>query len=196
MFYLKNGHSIILASESPRRVDLLRTLGIPFSIIPPSVNEERRKGESPKEYVLRVSMEKAKAIGNHFPDKWVIGADTVVVHKNRIIGKPESEDDAKKTLKILSGKWHKVITGFSIVCVERNVYYSNAVETKVFIKNLSDEEILRYIKTCEPFGKAGSYAIQGKGGFMVKEIKGSYANVVGLPLCEVTEALLGLGIIS
>ncbi len=196
MFQLKNGHSVILASESTRRVDLLRTLGIPFSIVPPSINEERKKGESPKEYVVRISLEKALNIANYFPDKWVIGADTVVVYKGRIIGKPESEEDAFKTLKMLKGKWHKVITGFSIVCVERSVYYKNFVETKVFLKNLTDDEILRYIKTCEPFGKAGSYAIQGKGGYMVKEIKGSYANVVGLPLCELTEALQSLGILS
>ncbi|MCS7280149.1 MAG: Maf family protein [Desulfobacterota bacterium] len=196
MFHLNNGHSIILASESTRRVDLLRTLGIPFSIIPPSINEERKKGETPKDYVRRISMEKAMTIAKFFPDKWVIGADTVVVHKNRLIGKPENEEDAYRTLKMLKGKWHKVITGFSIVNIEKNVYHTDSVETKVFLKDLSDEEIVRYIKTCEPFGKAGSYAIQGKGGFMVKEIRGSYANVVGLPICELVEALQSLGIVS
>jgi len=174
----------------------LRTLGIPFSIVPPSIKEEKRKGETPRDYVLRVSLEKAKTIGQYFPEKWVIGADTVVVFKNRIIGKPESEEDAFRTLKMLKGKWHKVITGFSIVNVQRNVYYTNAVETKVFIKELTDEEILRYIKTSEPFGKAGSYAIQGRGGYMVKEIKGSHTNVVGLPVCELAEALQTLGILS
>jgi septum formation protein len=196
MFHLRNGNAIILASESARRVDLLRTLGIPFSIVPPSIKEEKRKGETPRDYVLRVSLEKAKTIGQYFPEKWVIGADTVVVFKNRIIGKPESEEDAFRTLKMLKGKWHKVITGFSIVNVQRNVYYTNAVETKVFIKELTDEEILRYIKTSEPFGKAGSYAIQGRGGYMVKEIKGSHTNVVGLPVCELAEALQTLGILS
>ncbi|MCX7856598.1 MAG: Maf family protein [Deltaproteobacteria bacterium] len=196
MFQLKNGHSIILASESPRRVDLLRTLGIPFSIVPPSIKEERKKGESPKSYVLRISLEKALTIGNYFPDKWVIGADTVVVYKNKLIGKPKNEEHAFMTLKTLKGKWHKVITGFSIVNLQRNIYYTHAVETKVFIKDLTDEEIIKYIKTSEPFGKAGSYAIQGKGGYMIKEIKGSYANVIGLPICEVTEALQNLGILS
>lgn len=196
MFHLKNGNSLILASESTRRVDLLRTLGVSFSIIPPSIDEKRKKGESPKEYVVRISLEKATAIGNYFPDKWVIGADTIVVYKNRIIGKPENEEDAFRTLKMLRGKWHKVITGFSIVNVQKKVYYTNSVETKVLIKKLTDEEILRYIKTSEPFGKAGSYAIQGRGTYLVKEIKGSYANVVGLPLCEVAEALQNLGILS
>ncbi len=196
MFQVKEGDSIILASESTRRVDILRTLGISFAIVPPDIDESRRKDESPHDYVLRVSLEKAQKVGRHFPDRWVIGADTVVVYKGRILGKPENDRDAFQMLSTLRGKWHKVITAYCVLNVARNVICRDAVETKVFVKDLADEEIERYIKTSEPMGKAGSYAVQGRGGFMVKEIKGSYSNVVGLPVCEIAEVLLSLGVLS
>jgi septum formation protein len=196
MFQVKEGDSIILASESTRRVDILRTLGISFAIVPPDVDESKLKDESAREYVLRVSMDKAQKVGRHFPDRWVIAADTVVVYKGRILGKPENERDAFNMLSMLRGKWHKVITGYCVLNVSRKIVCHDAVETKVFVKDLSDEEIKRYIKTSEPLGKAGSYAVQGRGGFMVKEIKGSYSNVVGLPVCEVAEVLLSLGVLS
>ncbi|MBP1747754.1 MAG: maf protein [Deltaproteobacteria bacterium] len=196
MFQVNDGNAIILASESTRRVDILRMLGIPFSIIPPDIDETRKVDETPREFVLRVSYEKANKVGKHFPDKWVIGADTIVVYKNRILGKPSGEDDAFKMLQLLKGKWHKVITGFCVLNVARDVIYRDAVETRVFMKDLVDREIMKYISTSEPLDKAGSYAVQGKGGYMVKEIKGSYSNVVGLPICEVSEVLLSLGILS
>jgi len=196
MFQVKEGDSIILASESTRRVDILRTLGISFSIIPPNIDERREKDELPKDFVLRMSYEKANKVGSLFPDKWVIGADTVVVLKSKILGKPKTDRDAFNMLKVLSGKWHRVITGYCVLNISRNITYRDAVETRVYLRDLSDDEIKRYIKTSEPFDKAGSYAVQGKGGYMVKEIKGSYANVVGLPICEVAEALLSLGVLS
>ena len=196
MFQVKDGDSIVLASESTRRVDILRSLGISFSIIPPDIDEQRRKDESPRDFALRISMEKARKVGEHFADKWVIGADTIVVNKGRVLGKPKDEVDAFNMLKSLRGKWHKVITGYCILNVSKDIMYRDAVETRVFVRDLSDAEILRYIKTSEPLGKAGSYAVQGKGGYMVKEIKGSYSNVVGLPICEVAEVLLSLGVLS
>ncbi len=196
MFQVKDGDSIILASESPRRVDILRSLGISFSIIPPDIDERRKKDESPREFVMRVSYEKAQKVGDHFPDKWVIGADTIVVYKGRVLGKPKDEKDAFEMLKSLRGKWHKVVTGYCVLNASKDIMYRDAVETRVFVRDLSDEEIIRYINTSEPLGKAGSYAVQGKGGYMVKEIKGSYSNVVGLPICEVAEVLLSLGVLS
>jgi len=196
MFQVKDGVSIILASESTRRVDILRSLGISFSIIPPDIDEERRRDESPREFVLRMSEEKARKVGDHFPDKWVIGADTVVVLRGKVLGKPKDEGDAFDTLKGLRGKWHKVITGYCVLNTSKDVMSCDAVETKVLVRNMTDEEIVRYIKTSEPMGKAGSYAVHGKGGYMVKEIKGSYSNVVGLPICEVAEVLLSLGVLS
>ncbi len=196
MFQVKEGDSIILASESTRRVDILRMLGVSFSIIPPDVDERKEKGESPREYVLRLSYQKAYRVGSHFPDKWVIGADTAVVCRGKILGKPESDEDAFAMLQMLRGKWHKVITGYCVLNLSQSIVYRDVVETRVFLRDLSDEEISRYIETSEPLGKAGSYAVQGKGGCMVKEIKGSYTNVVGLPICEVAEALLSLGVLS
>jgi septum formation protein len=196
MFQVKDENAIVLASESTRRVDILRTLGISFSIIPPDIDERRKRDETIRDYALRIAHEKAKKVGTHFPDKWVIGADTIVVHKGKVLGKPKSEAEAMEMLTALRGKWHKVLTGYCILNMSKQASYQDVVETKVFIKDLTDEEIRRYIKTSEPFDKAGSYAVQGKGGFMVKEIKGSYSNVVGLPICEITDILLSLGILS
>jgi septum formation protein len=196
MFQVKDGDSIVLASESTRRVDILRTLGISFSIIPPDIDETKLKEEAPQEFVNRIAYEKANKVGKHFPDKWVIAADTIVVLKGKVLGKPKNERDAFNMLKTLRGKWHKVITGYCVLNLFKNIVYRDIVETKVFVRDMTDEEINRYIKTSEPMGKAGSYAVQGKGGYMVKEIKGSYTNVVGLPICEVAEALLSLGVLS
>jgi septum formation protein len=196
MFQVNEGNAIILASESTRRVDMLRMLGVPFSIIPPDIDETRKASETPREFALRISYEKASKVGKLFPDKWVIGADTIVIYKNKVLGKPSGEGDAFKMLQLLKGRWHKVITGFCVLNVSRDIIYRDAVETRVFMKDLVDQEIMKYIGTSEPFDKAGSYAVQGKGGYMVKEIKGSYSNVVGLPICEVAEALLSLGILS
>ncbi|OPY70518.1 MAG: Maf-like protein YhdE [Syntrophorhabdaceae bacterium PtaU1.Bin034] len=196
MFQVKDENAIVLASESTRRIDIMRTLGVSFSIIPPDIDESRKPYESPKDYALRVAYEKAQKVGNLFPDKWIIGADTIVVLKGKVLGKPKTEKDAVSMLKRLRGNWHKVYTGYCVLNMSKQVIYQDVAETKVFIKDLTDEEIAKYIKTSEPFDKAGSYAVQGKGGYMVKEIKGSYTNVVGLPICEITEVLLSLGILS
>jgi len=196
MFHINDENAIVLASESTRRVDILRTLGISFSIMPPGIDERRKPYESPKDYVLRIAYEKARKVGDLFPDKWIIGADTVVVHKGKVLGKPKADEDAVAMLKRLRANWHKVFTGYCILNASKEIVYQDVAETKVFIKDLTDDEIANYVGTSEPFGKAGSYAVQGRGGYMVKEIKGSYSNVVGLPICEITEALLSLGILS
>jgi septum formation protein len=196
MFRINDENAIVLASESTRRVDILRTLGVSFSIMPPGIDEHRKPYESPKDYVLRIAYEKARKVGDLFPDKWIIGADTVVVHKGKVLGKPKADGDAVAMLKRLRANWHKVFTGYCILNASKEIVYQDVAETKVFIKDLTDDEIANYVGTSEPFGKAGSYAVQGRGGYMVKEIKGSYSNVVGLPICEITEALLSLGILS
>jgi septum formation protein len=196
MFQVNEGDAIILATESVRRIDILRMLGISFAIIPPGIDETREKNEPPREYVRRISHEKARKVGRLFPEKWVIAADTVVVCKGKLLGKPDNEEEAFEMLCTLRGKWHRVITGYCVLNVFKEITLLEAVETRVFMKDLSDDEIRRYIQTSEPLGKAGSYAVQGRGGYMVKEIKGSYTNVVGLPICEVAEALLSLGVLS
>jgi septum formation protein len=196
MFHINDENAIVLASESTRRVDILRTLGISFSIMPPGIDERRKPYESPKDFVLRMAYEKARKVGDLFPDKWIIGADTVVVHKGKVLGKPKADEDAVAMLKRLRANWHKVYTGYCILNASKQIVYQDVAETKVFIKDLTDKEIAKYVGTSEPFDKAGSYAVQGRGGYMVKEIKGSYSNVVGLPICEITDALLSLGILS
>ena len=111
MFHINDQNALVLASESTRRVDLLRSLGVSFAIMPPGIDEHRRPSESPKDYVLRMAYEKAQKVGSLFPEKWVIGADTIVVHKGRVLGKPKTEEDAFAMLKRLRASWHKSIHG-------------------------------------------------------------------------------------
>jgi septum formation protein len=125
----------------------------------------------------------------------VIGADTIVTIDNTVLGKPDHIDDARQMLKRLSGQTHLVWTGYAIICWRREVRISAAVQTDVQFKVLSDEEIEWYVQTDEPFDKAGAYAIQGLGTFLVRSINGSYSNVVGLPVCEVIETLIKKGVV-
>ena len=186
---------LILASKSPRRRYLLEQAGLAFSVMPSNIDETKIPLSSPESYVRILSEAKADTVSQMFPEKWVIGADTIVLNNGDILGKPESKDDARTMLKQLSGQSHQVLTGYAIVCKAKNRKFSEAVKTDVLFKCLTDEEIEWYIHTKEPFGKAGSYAIQGIGTFLVKSIYGSYTNVVGLPVCEVIEFLIKEGII-
>ena len=186
---------LILASKSPRRRYLLEQAGLEFSVIPSNIDESRMPRSSPEAYVRILSEAKADSVSQKYPEKWVIGADTIVLNNGDILGKPESKEDARTMLQRLSGQTHQVLTGYTIVCKAKNKKFSETVKTDVRFKYLSDEEIDWYIHTGEPFGKAGSYAIQGIGTFLVKSIHGSYTNVVGLPVCEVIEFLIKEGII-
>jgi septum formation protein len=181
--------SLILASQSPRRQDLLRDLGIPFRVEPAAVAEVPRPGESPLFFSKRMAQEKARAVSLRFPEDWVLGADTVVSLGRRIFGKPDSPREAKKFLETLSDKPHLVFTGFCLVNQSLKKAVAGSVGTRVIFKRLSRREIDWYLRTGEPLDKAGAYAIQGRGAFLVREIKGSYTNVVGLPMTEVLEAL-------
>ncbi|MBN1255172.1 MAG: septum formation protein Maf [Deltaproteobacteria bacterium] len=180
---------LILASSSPRRRDLLCTLGLTFTIIPAAVKEVPTLHEAPRDFALRVAEKKALAIGNQYPDAWVIGADTVVAVEDEILGKPRDREDAKRMLQRLSNKEHVVITGYVLMTVAEEKTIRGVEETRVKIAALEEEEIAWYINTGEPFDKAGGYAIQGQGAFMVEWIDGSYTNVVGLPLCQITKHL-------
>ncbi len=186
---------LILASTSPRRRYLLEQAGLKFSVIPSNIDETKIPLSSPETYVRILSEAKADSVSRKYPDKWVIGADTIVLKNGTILGKPESMDDARIMLKQLSGQTHQVLTGYAIVCKAKNRKFSETIKTDVLFKHLSDEEIEWYIHTKEPFDKAGSYAIQGLGTFLVRSIRGSYTNVVGLPVCEVVEFLIKEGII-
>ena len=186
---------IILASSSPRRRQLLEIVRVPFKVISPQIVEEKFQGESPREYVARLARAKATEVGKEVKDRWILGADTIVLIDGEVLGKPRNEKEAYSMLKKLSGKRHAVMTGFFIYHPENNQSEGDVVESLVKIKNLDEKEIKGYIKTGEPFDKAGGYAVQGIGMFMIEEIVGSYTNVIGLPVCEVIEALRRVGAI-
>jgi len=187
---------LILASESPRRKYLLEQAGLEFAVIPSDFSESSVAISDPDTYVTDLAEGKAAAVAESYPESWVIGADTIVWSQGTILGKPGSEDDARTMLRQLSGRTHQVFTGYAFVCRSLGRSISSAVRTDVVFKNLSDTEIDWYVQTGEPFDKAGSYAIQGIGTLLVRSINGSYTNVVGLPVCEVIEFLLGEGIVG
>jgi len=185
---------LILASKSPRRKYLLEQAGLSFSIIPSDFDENTVSLSTPEEYVKVLAESKANDIAKKNPQSWVIGADTVVLIDGTILGKPGSKKEARKMLYKLSGNTHQVLTGYAIQCINKNHIFSETIVTDVTFKHLTNEEINWYITTTEPFDKAGAYAIQGLGTFLVRKIHGSYTNVVGLPVCEVIEFLIKEGI--
>ncbi|MBW2642748.1 MAG: septum formation inhibitor Maf [Deltaproteobacteria bacterium] len=187
---------LILASSSPRRKYLLEQAGLSFSVVPSSFDEKSVPISSPETYVRVLSEAKADNVSEKYPGKWVIGADTIVLKDETILGKPGSRAEARTMLKQLSGQTHQVFTGYSICCKVKSRKFSETIKTQVLFKNLTDQEIEWYIHTTEPFDKAGAYAIQGLGTFLVKSINGSYTNVVGLPVCEVIEFLIKEGVLS
>ncbi|HKK90773.1 MAG TPA: Maf family protein [Desulfobacteraceae bacterium] len=187
---MENREKIILASQSPRRKYLLDQAGIHFSVEPAQIEEKKSDKESPVAYVKRLSREKANCLAEKYPELWVLGADTVVVMDDHLLEKPSSEHDARKMLALLSNRVHTVYTGFTLCCRKKNRVITKTAATDVRFKALTQEEIEWYVSTKEPFDKAGAYAIQGLGTFLVKSISGSYTNVVGLPVCEVIETLI------
>ena len=190
----QNNPRLILASKSPRRSYLLEQAGLAFTVIHSSFDENSVSLSTPETYVKTLAEAKAADVSKAYPESWVIGADTIVVIDGTILGKPDSKPQARTMLKRLSGKTHQVFTGYCICCRAKERSFTNAVKTDVLFKNLADNEIEWYINTSEPFDKAGAYAIQGLGTFIVKRINGSYTNVVGLPVCEVIEFLIQEGI--
>lgn len=182
---------IVLASASPRRRDLLAQVGLDFQVVISHAEETLLEHETPDAHVVRLSCDKAMDVANRHDQagRWFIGSDTVVVRDNDILGKPTDASEAAVMLTSLSGRSHRVISGYAVFDRQSQRTISAAVTTKVFFKDLTSQEIEGYIATGEPFDKAGSYAIQGIGSFMVPKIEGSYTNVVGLPLCEVIAAL-------
>ena len=184
---------LILASASPRRRQLLGVLDLDFEIVPSEADEKLLEGEAPREHVARLSRLKAKEVAKEHHDRWIIGADTIVFIDGIILGKPGDEQEAREMLRRLSGREHTVMTGFCIHHEDKGTTIGDVVESFVKIKDLTEEEITGYINTGEPFDKAGSYAIQGKGMFMVEKVRGSYTNVIGFPMCEVVNALRQAG---
>ncbi|MFZ3588328.1 Maf family protein [Bacillus sp. DJP31] len=182
---------LILASSSPRRKELLTNLGITFEVSSSSIEEIVDPSATPVENVLSLAQQKAMEVAKRFPSSYVIGADTMVTLGSIILGKPKNEEDAFRMLKLLSGVTHSVLTGVSIVKDAKATSFY--VGTDVTFWELTDEEIHRYIETREPFDKAGSYGIQGLGSLFVKEIKGDYFSVVGLPISTLLRELKQFG---
>jgi septum formation protein len=179
--------SIILASSSPRRREFLKQLGVPFKIVVPRIEEQPEKGEEPGHFAWRLAVDKANDVASRVPGRIIIAADTIVVLGKTILGKPKDAADAQRMLKMLSGREHEVITG---VCVMQGKKKRSFVtSTDVEFKKLTKQEIDFYIASGEPMDKAGAYAIQGLGSFLVREIRGSYTNVVGLPVAELLDVL-------
>ena len=188
--------SIILASKSPRREYLLSQAGLKFTVVPSDFDEDSVTPVDPPLFARILAESKAGDVARNHPDSWVIGADTIVLIDNMILGKPASRDDARRMLQRLSNQTHQVITGYCICCQNKGRFFSDTVSTDVTFKALTDDEIEWYIHTDEPFDKAGAYAIQGLGTFLVKAVNGSYTNVVGLPVCEVIELLIREGVVG
>lgn len=187
---------IILASASPRRKELLEQMGIKLDIHPARIDENDIKWTDPQTFVMELSRRKVSAVASDYPDHWIIGADTIVVLDDIMLGKPDSKDQAKQMLTRLSGKRHSVYTGFTVSQRNSRTDITRYVKTDVFFKTLTIEEIDWYADTSEPYDKAGAYGIQGLGAFLVEKIQGSYSNVVGLPVCELFQFLLNQQIIQ
>jgi septum formation protein len=184
---------LMLASISPRRRAILKQIGIPFESAGSMIEETLYEEIPPTEIACEIAARKVESIQHLYNNRWILGADTIVVINKKIFGKPDDYSECKKILHCLKGKTHKVITGFCIHDPVSKSMHLEAVMTKVKVKELSNTEIEAYINTGEPFGKAGAYAIQGVGSFMIEGINGSYTNVVGLPVCEVVRALVKCG---
>ncbi len=187
-------YKIILASNSPRRLMLLRQIGIEPVVVPSHVPEDVRDGESPEDAALRLAVEKAREVSKQFRDGVVIGADTVVVIDGVQLGKPKGKDDARRMLRLLSGKTHTVVTGLAVIDAGTSEIKSTLVRTRVRFKPLSEEDIEVYIGTGDPMDKAGAYGIQGRAAAFIEGIEGCYSNVVGLPLSELMDILKSLGV--
>jgi septum formation protein len=185
---------IILASTSPRRKVLLEQIGLNFTVDARIKEDGTPVEKDPHQLVRDISWEKASSVAAYYDDAIIIAADTIGVISGKIIGKPHSHKEARNMLAALSGRSHTVITGFTVMDTATHKNVSCSVSTKVYIKQISEAEIDAYVKTGEPLDKAGAYAIQGLGGTIVGRIEGEYYNVMGLPLCALTDVLKEFGV--
>lgn len=183
---------VLLASSSPRRRQLLSRLGLEFEVVPSRVVERPPEpGEDAGSYALSLAAEKASEVAGRRPGAVVIGADTVVVADGVILGKPEDEADAMRMLRLLAGKWHRVVTGVVVECGSR---LTGAESAEVLMRHTGDDERAAYIASGEPMDKAGAYAIQGDGRALVERVRGCRETVVGLPLCLLSDLLRECGL--
>ena len=195
----QNNSTLILASSSPRRQELLREIGIPFQVHAAHINEDQAAGEDAREYALRLAREKAQAVATHYPRSYVLGADTIVVVDGEVLGKPKDHSEAARMLRKLSGRGHEVTTAVSLVApgtvAPGTRTETRACTTKVYFRKLTEDEIQQYAAGDEPMDKAGAYAIQGGASRWTDRIEGELSNVVGLPLSLVTDLLRTYGLL-
>jgi septum formation protein len=177
---------LILASSSPRRAEILRTVGWPFEAVTAGIDESRNPGEGPADYVQRLALEKARAVAATRGTGFLLGADTTVVLEDELLGQPVDDDDARRMLRLLSGKWHEVLTGVALLRIggDTKVEFER---TRVRFSEMTRTEIDWYVSTGEPRGKAGAYGIQGSAALFIEKVEGDYFNIVGLPIRLVYE---------
>lgn len=186
---------LILASASPRRQGYFQDLGLKYRVHPADIDEEMLPDEKPQDFVKRMAMEKSMLVMDLYPGSWVVAADTVVSLESMVLGKPIDSMDAVSMLMRLAGKEHWVQTGICLAGGQEGIVAVQVVRTRVVFSPFSERVALAYVATGEPLDKAGSYGIQGLGAFLVKEIMGSYSNVVGLPLHELLVMLEEHGVV-
>ncbi|MGF6906707.1 nucleoside triphosphate pyrophosphatase [Fusobacterium sp. PH5-44] len=185
---------MILASKSPRRREILLGSGFTLEVVPAEIDEKSDKVEI-QEKIMDISYKKAVFISKQYSNKYVLGADTVVLIDGEILGKPKNEHEAFSMIKKLSNRSHDVITGYSFINIEKNINISSYEKTKVYFRDLDDHTIRWYISTKEPMDKAGAYGIQGKGAFLVSHINGDFFNVMGFPISNFIKKLESVGIL-
>lgn len=189
---MSENNELILASGSPRRRAFLENMGISFKVVTPDIDESVKEGESPDVYVKRMAVSKAAAVALNNPELPVLAADTIVVCRDEILGKPKDREDAKRILRTLSGRTHQVMTG---VCIRSGEKERTILEvTDVTFAELSERLIETYVASGECDDKSGAYAVQGIGAMFIKRVSGSVSSVVGLPVCNVREILEQFGI--
>ncbi len=178
---------LILASKSPRRAEILSAVNWPFEARAADIDETRNGSEDAVTYVKRLALSKARAVADQLRPGLVLGADTVVVVEDEILGQPRDDEDARRMLRLLSGKWHEVLTGVALLGISDGKFLVEHEVTRVRFAQMSGNEIDWYVGTDEPMDKAGAYAIQGRAALFIEEIEGDYFNIVGLPVRLVYE---------
>ena len=181
---MKSEYKKILASKSPRRIEILKMIGLDFDIAPSKLDEKIKINLTGRPFAEYWSKKKAKLISNQYPDSLVIGADTIVIFNNQILGKPKDKKESKNMLKMLSGNMHHVITGVTIICKNKQISKSFSDSTKVYVRKIPNDKIDFYINNYNTSDKAGSYGIQDFFSIWIKKIDGCYYNVMGLPISK------------
>ncbi|MGM0437172.1 MAG: Maf family protein [Bacillota bacterium] len=181
--------NLILASSSARREEILKRLNLQFTVVPSKIDESGYDHLTPEKMVQKLSALKAKEVSKLVEDTLIIAADTIIVNNDKVLGKPQSKEDAAEMLKKLRGENHTVMTGLAVYSTGDSKEITDIDRTEVYMTNMSDDEIAKYVSTGEPMGKAGSYAIQGLGSVFVEKIEGSYFTVMGLPVHKLAEIL-------